>query len=65
MEGQSRPSAGIALLENKIQDLEERLRSEERYDRSKKETASVTVCFGYFDESDYQRLALKTAVYNI
>lgn len=32
MEGQSRPSAGIALLENKIQELEERLRSEERYE---------------------------------
>ncbi|XP_039978583.1 cingulin [Xiphias gladius] len=30
MEGQTRPSAGIALLENKIQELEERLRSEER-----------------------------------
>uniref|UniRef100_A0A665WYI3 Cingulin-like n=1 Tax=Echeneis naucrates TaxID=173247 RepID=A0A665WYI3_ECHNA len=30
MEGQSRPSAGITLLENKIQELEERLRSEER-----------------------------------
>ncbi|XP_076610813.1 cingulin isoform X2 [Chaetodon auriga] len=30
MEGQARPSAGIALLENKIQELEERLRSEER-----------------------------------
>ncbi|XP_067354439.1 cingulin isoform X1 [Channa argus] len=30
MEGQSRPSAGINLLENKIQELEERLRSEER-----------------------------------
>lgn len=36
MEVQSRPSAGITLLENKIQDLEERLRSEERYDGSKK-----------------------------
>ncbi|XP_070702799.1 cingulin isoform X2 [Pempheris klunzingeri] len=30
MEGQPRPSAGISLLENKIQELEERLRSEER-----------------------------------
>uniref|UniRef100_A0A087X5W9 Cingulin b n=1 Tax=Poecilia formosa TaxID=48698 RepID=A0A087X5W9_POEFO len=30
MEGQSRPTAGITLLENKIQELEERLRSEER-----------------------------------
>ncbi|KAM4540084.1 cingulin isoform 2-T3 [Odontesthes bonariensis] len=30
MEGQSRPSAGVTLLENKIQELEERLRSEER-----------------------------------
>ncbi|KAM7373333.1 hypothetical protein PAMP_008192 [Pampus punctatissimus] len=30
MEGQIRPSAGITLLENKIQELEERLRSEER-----------------------------------
>ncbi|XP_077404610.1 cingulin isoform X2 [Vanacampus margaritifer] len=30
MEGQSRPSAGIAVLESKIQELEERLRSEER-----------------------------------
>ncbi|XP_054619459.1 cingulin isoform X2 [Dunckerocampus dactyliophorus] len=30
MEGQTRPSAGIALLESKIQELEERLRSEER-----------------------------------
>ncbi|XP_067468803.1 cingulin isoform X1 [Thunnus thynnus] len=30
MEGQTRPSAGITLLENKIQELEERLRSEER-----------------------------------
>lgn len=31
MEGQSRSSAGISQLENKIQDLEERLRNEERY----------------------------------
>lgn len=31
MEGQTRPSAGISLLEVKIQELEERLRSEERY----------------------------------
>lgn len=30
MEGQTRPTAGIALLETKIQELEERLRSEER-----------------------------------
>ncbi|XP_061122721.1 cingulin isoform X2 [Syngnathus typhle] len=30
MEGQTRPSAGIAVLESKIQELEERLRSEER-----------------------------------
>uniref|UniRef100_A0A3B4V1X8 Cingulin b n=1 Tax=Seriola dumerili TaxID=41447 RepID=A0A3B4V1X8_SERDU len=30
MEGQTRPSAGINLLENKIQELEERLHSEER-----------------------------------
>ena len=30
MEGQSRSSAGVSQLENKIQDLEERLRSEER-----------------------------------
>ncbi|XP_030645009.1 cingulin [Chanos chanos] len=30
MEGQSRPSAGMTLLENKVQELEERLRSEER-----------------------------------
>lgn len=30
MEGQSRPSAGLALMESKIQELEERLRSEER-----------------------------------
>nr|XP_043908851.1 cingulin isoform X2 [Solea senegalensis] len=30
MEGQTRPSAGITLLESKIQELEERLRSEER-----------------------------------
>ncbi|XP_076157344.1 cingulin isoform X2 [Alosa pseudoharengus] len=30
MEGQSRPSAGHALLEAKVQELEERLRSEER-----------------------------------
>lgn len=30
MEGQPRPSAGISLLESKIQELEERLRSEER-----------------------------------
>lgn len=30
MEGQPRPTAGISLLENKIQELEERLRSEER-----------------------------------
>uniref|UniRef100_A0A3Q1EYT4 Cingulin b n=1 Tax=Acanthochromis polyacanthus TaxID=80966 RepID=A0A3Q1EYT4_9TELE len=30
MEGQPRPSAGITLLENKIQEMEERLRSEER-----------------------------------
>lgn len=32
MEGQTRPSAGITLLENKVQELEERLRSEERCD---------------------------------
>ncbi|XP_030268569.1 cingulin isoform X2 [Sparus aurata] len=30
MEGQTRPTAGISLLESKIQELEERLRSEER-----------------------------------
>lgn len=30
MEGQPRPTAGVSLLENKIQELEERLRSEER-----------------------------------
>lgn len=30
MEGQIRPSSGLGLLENKIQELEERLRSEER-----------------------------------
>ncbi|XP_028819045.1 cingulin isoform X2 [Denticeps clupeoides] len=30
MEGQSRPSTGVTLLENKVQELEERLRSEER-----------------------------------
>ncbi|XP_034456264.1 cingulin isoform X3 [Hippoglossus hippoglossus] len=30
MEGQPRPTAGLSLLENKIQELEERLRSEER-----------------------------------
>lgn len=30
MEGQNRPSAGLALMESKIQELEERLRSEER-----------------------------------
>uniref|UniRef100_A0A3Q2D845 Cingulin-like n=1 Tax=Cyprinodon variegatus TaxID=28743 RepID=A0A3Q2D845_CYPVA len=30
MEGQTRPTAGITLLESKIQELEERLRSEER-----------------------------------
>ncbi|XP_056154399.1 cingulin [Lampris incognitus] len=30
MEGQTRPTAGITLLENKVQELEERLRSEER-----------------------------------
>lgn len=32
MEGQTRPTAGISLLESKIQELEERLRSEERSD---------------------------------
>lgn len=31
MEGQSRSSAGVSQLENKIQELEELLRSEERY----------------------------------
>lgn len=30
MEGQSRSSAGVSQLESKIQDLEERLRNEER-----------------------------------
>uniref|UniRef100_A0A8C6SDP9 Cingulin b n=1 Tax=Neogobius melanostomus TaxID=47308 RepID=A0A8C6SDP9_9GOBI len=30
MEGQSRPTPGLALMESKIQELEERLRSEER-----------------------------------
>ncbi|CAG10841.1 unnamed protein product [Tetraodon nigroviridis] len=30
MEAQTRPSAGLTLLENKVQELEERLRSEER-----------------------------------
>uniref|UniRef100_A0A674NLQ5 Cingulin b n=1 Tax=Takifugu rubripes TaxID=31033 RepID=A0A674NLQ5_TAKRU len=30
MEGQARPSAGLTLLESKVQELEERLRSEER-----------------------------------
>ncbi|KAF7670071.1 hypothetical protein LDENG_00056590 [Lucifuga dentata] len=38
MEGQTRPSAGITLLESKIQELEERLRSEER------EKASIQGC---------------------
>lgn len=32
MEGQPRPSAGITLLETKIQELEEKLHSEEMYD---------------------------------
>lgn len=44
MEGQPRPSAGINLLENKIQELEERLRSEERYNNTsqvKRETEYV------------------------
>ncbi len=31
MEGQSRSSAGVSQLENKIHELEEHLRSEERY----------------------------------
>lgn len=31
MEGQSRSSAGVSQLESKVQELEERLRSEERY----------------------------------
>lgn len=31
MEGQTRPSSGISLLEGKLQELEERLHSEERY----------------------------------
>lgn len=31
IEGQSRSSAGVSQLENKIQELEERLRGEERY----------------------------------
>lgn len=31
MEGQSRSTAGVSQLENKIQDLEDRLRSEERW----------------------------------
>lgn len=31
MEGQSRSSTGVSQLESKIQDLEERLRAEERY----------------------------------
>lgn len=30
MESQSRPSAGVTLLEARVQELEERLRSEER-----------------------------------
>lgn len=30
MEGQTRPSAGLTLLENKVLELEERLHSEER-----------------------------------
>lgn len=35
MESQTRPSAGISLLESRIQELEERLRSEERLDSAK------------------------------
>lgn len=35
MESQTRPSAGIALLESRIQELEERLRSEERLDSAR------------------------------
>lgn len=31
MGSQTRPSAGVTMLENKIQELEDRLRSEERY----------------------------------
>lgn len=30
MEGQTRPTAGLTQLENKVQELEERLHSEER-----------------------------------
>lgn len=30
VEGQTRSSAGVSQLENKVQDLEDRLRSEER-----------------------------------
>lgn len=43
MEGQPRPTIGLSLLENKIQELEERLHSEERSQQEtrKKETAMI------------------------
>lgn len=42
MEGQSRSIAGVSQLESKIQDLEERLLSEERY------IATNRLCIAFF-----------------
>lgn len=45
MEGQSRSSTGVSQLESKIQDLEERLRYEERYRANSIFTADLTWFF--------------------
>ncbi len=41
MEGQTRSSAGVSQLESKIQELEDRLRNEERYNVTDEEHAGV------------------------
>lgn len=49
MEGQTRPSTGISVLENKIQELEERLRSEERYDTWKVQKETIMWSSTFWD----------------
>lgn len=44
MEGQSRSSTGVSQLENKILELEDRLRNEERWNTSDKKGKIVLFC---------------------
>lgn len=45
MEGQSRSTAGLSQLENKIQELEDCLRNEERYSATDRKHAAVQSIF--------------------